>query len=67
MHEHRGRRGDPSGRGFRGFGRRGGGFPSREQWLEHLQAYRQRLQENLQNVDELIERLGDRPQPTTEV
>jgi hypothetical protein len=45
-----------SGFGFRGYGRRG--FPSREQWLERLQAYREQLDQNLKNVDELIQRLS---------
>ena len=45
-----------SAHGFRGFGR--GGFPSRDEWLERLQGYRQRLEEDLRNVQELIERLG---------
>ena len=44
------------GHGFRGFGR--GGFPTREEWLERLQAYQQRLEDDLRNVQELIERLG---------
>ena len=67
-HEHGGEHGEGRrgpGRGFRGFGRRGG-FPSREQWLEHLQAYRTRLQENLRNVEDLIQRLDDRPAPAPE-
>lgn len=42
------------GRGFRGRG-----FPSREDWLERLQAHQQRLESDLANVKELIERLGD--------
>ena len=53
------------GRGRRGFGgsgfgpgRRGRGFPPREEWLERLQAYQQHLEEELRNVQELIERLG---------
>jgi hypothetical protein len=44
------------GRGFRGFRH---GFPSREEWLERLQAHQQRLEQDLANVRELIERLGD--------
>jgi hypothetical protein len=46
--------------GFRGgfrFG--GGGFPNREEWLERLQVYREQLEQELENVRELIERLGD--------
>ena len=53
-------------RGFRGFGR--GGFPSREEWLERLQAYQQHLEEELRNVQEVIERLGpSSPQETANV
>lgn len=44
-HHHRGRHGRH-------------GFPDREQWLERLQAHEQRLQQDLANVRELIERLG---------
>jgi len=43
------------GRGFRG--RRG--FPNRQEWLERLQEHQQRLEQDLANVKELIERLGD--------
>jgi hypothetical protein len=52
------------GRGFRGFGRRG--FPSRDQWLERLQAYQQHLEVELKNVQDVIERLGggETPQQT---
>jgi len=50
-HHHRGRR------GFRG-------YPNREQWVDRLQAYREHLEGELQKVQELIERLGDAPQPT---
>ena len=50
-HHHRGRR------GFRG-------YPNREQWVDRLQAYREHLEAELQNVQELIERLGETPQPT---
>lgn len=48
---------------YGGFGRgfRGRGFPSREEWLERLRAHRQQLEEDLANVHELIERLGDAP------
>jgi len=45
------------GRGFRG-------YPNREQWVERLQAYREHLEGELKNVQELIERLGEAPQPT---
>jgi hypothetical protein len=52
----------------RGYGRRGfrHGFPSREEWLERLQMHEQRLERDLSNVRELIERLGNgagQPQP----
>ena len=40
-------------------GRRGfRGYPNREQWADRLQAYREHLEEELKNVQELIERLG---------
>ena len=39
-HHHRGRR------GFRG-------YPNREQWVDRLQAYREHLEAELQNVQEL--------------
>ncbi|MBV8952065.1 MAG: hypothetical protein JOZ99_14400 [Actinobacteria bacterium] len=35
------------------------GYPNREQWVERLQAYREHLEGELKNVQELIERLGD--------
>ncbi|HEX4525231.1 MAG TPA: hypothetical protein VH108_00655 [Gaiellaceae bacterium] len=47
-HHHRGRR----------------GYPNREQWVERLQSYREHLEGELKNVQELLERLGDAPQPT---
>jgi hypothetical protein len=61
-HSHQG------GRGFRGFGRRG--FPSRDVWVERLQAYSEQLEAELRNVKDVIERLaadaGNEPeQPTT--
>jgi hypothetical protein len=64
-HEHgaRERHGFRRGYGFRGFGRRG--FPSREEWLERLQAYQEHLESELKNVQDVIERLGsggERPQ-----
>jgi hypothetical protein len=49
-------------RGFRaprGFGRRG--FPSREEWVERLEAHRERLERDLANVRDLIARLSDEP------
>jgi hypothetical protein len=42
------------------FGRRG--FPNREQLVERLQGYREHLQSELRNVDELLERLSDAPE-----
>ena len=46
-------------------GRRG--YPNREQWVERLQSYRDHLEGELKNVQELIERLGtpadDAPEP----
>jgi hypothetical protein len=53
-------RGHRPGRGFRGFGRRG--FPNREQLVERLQGYQQHLEDELTNVQELLERLGDAPE-----
>ena len=47
-------------RGFRG-------YPNREQWAERLQAYREHLEEELKNVQELIERLGEAPHQTETV
>jgi hypothetical protein len=44
-HHHRGRR----------------GYPNREQWVERLQSYRDHLEGELKNVQELIERLGTAP------
>jgi hypothetical protein len=45
-HHHRGRR----------------SYPNREEWAERLRSYREHLEQELKNVEELIERLGD-PQP----
>ncbi|HZQ16641.1 MAG TPA: hypothetical protein VFA82_07700 [Gaiellaceae bacterium] len=45
----------------RRFGRRG--FPNREQLVERLQGYREHLQDELRNVEELLQRLADAPQP----
>ena len=53
-HHHHGHR---RRRGFRG-------YPNREQWVDRLQAYREHLEGELQKVQELLERLGDAPQPT---
>lgn len=51
------------GRGFgfrRGFGP--GGFPTRDEWLDRLEAHREHLEQDLANVRDLIERLrGDAP------
>ena len=45
------------------------GFPSRDEWLERLQAHAERLEQDLANVRDLIERLGEPSgggqQPTT--
>jgi hypothetical protein len=49
--------------GHRGFGRRGRGFPNREQLVERLQRYQQHLEGELKNVQELLERLGDAEAP----
>jgi hypothetical protein len=52
-------------RSFRGFGRRG--FPSRDVWVERLEAYREHLEQELKNVQDVIERLGrqgDTPEQT---
>jgi len=59
-HQHRGR-------GFRGFGRRG--FPNRETWVERLQAHQQHLEQELQNVKDVLERLGgnDAPEQPQEI
>lgn len=46
-------------------GRRG--FPSREQWVERLEAYRERLERDLGNVDELLKRLRDERPETASV
>ena len=59
------RRGHHRGSGFRGFGRRG--FPSRELWLERLRAHEQRLQADLQNVQDLIGSLAAPSAPASEV
>lgn len=63
-HEHGHHRGGHE-RGFRGgFGRRG--FPNRDEWLERLEAHRDRLEQDLANVRDLIQRLqGEAPGPAT--
>lgn len=53
--------------GARGFGFRGRGFPSREEWLERLRAYRQQLEDDLKNVQDLIDQLGSGEQPVSQV
>ena len=58
-HEHHGH--------WRGKGRGRRGFPSREQWVERLEAYRERLERDLGNVDELLKRLRDERPETTSV
>jgi hypothetical protein len=61
-HQHGEQRG--RGRGFRFGGRHG--FPSREQLVERLTGYREHLERELENVEELLGRLGDAatdPQP----
>jgi hypothetical protein len=58
-HGHHGR-GHGPGRGRRG-------FPSREQWVERLEAYRDRLERDLGNVDELLMRLRDERPETASV
>jgi ribosomal protein L19E len=52
-----------------GHGHRRGrrGFPSREQWVERLEAYRERLERDLGNVDELLKRLRDERPETASV
>lgn len=50
-----------------GRGRRGFGFPNREQLVERLQRYRQFLEREQQNVEDLLERLADRDTPTQDV
>jgi hypothetical protein len=49
--------GEQRGRGFRFGGRHG--FPSREQLVERLTGYREHLERELENVEELLGRLGD--------
>jgi hypothetical protein len=53
------------GRHHHRLGRRG--FPSREQLVERLEGYREHLQDELKNVEELLQRLADEPQQTTTV
>ena len=55
-HHHREHGGRGRGFGFR-FGRHG--FPNREQLVERLTGYREHLERELENVEELLGRLGD--------
>ncbi|HEY0417639.1 MAG TPA: hypothetical protein VGC78_14765 [Gaiellaceae bacterium] len=41
-------------------------MPTREQWVERLTAYREHLERELQNVQELIDRLGGGAPPPAE-
>ncbi len=43
-------------RGFRG-------YPTRDEWAERLQGYKEHLESELKNVQELIERLGEPTPP----
>ena len=43
------------------FGRRGPGFPNREQLVDRLTSYRTHLERELENVQDLLDRLGDTP------
>ena len=56
MHGRHHRQHGPGGRGRCG-------YPTPEQWSERLQAYREHLESELMNVNELIERLGEPQQP----
>jgi ribosomal protein L19E len=57
--------------GHHGHGRQHGrgrhGFPSREQWVERLESLRERLDQDLQNVDDLLKRLREERPETTSV
>jgi ribosomal protein L19E len=50
---------------WRGFRRHG--VPSREEWVERLEAYRERLEGELANIEELLKRLKDAPTETATV
>jgi hypothetical protein len=43
------------------------GVPSREEWVERLEAYRERLEGELANIEELLKRLKDAPTETATV
>jgi hypothetical protein len=49
----------------RRFGRGRRGFPNREQLVERLTGYRQHLESELANVQDLLERLGDGAGPAS--
>jgi hypothetical protein len=49
----------------RRFGRGRRGFPNREQLVERLTGYRQHLESELANVQDLLERLGDSAGPAS--
>jgi hypothetical protein len=54
--------------GSHGHHRRGRhGFPSREQLYERLQGYQQHLESEQKKVQELLERLGDKPEQPAEI
>jgi hypothetical protein len=50
-----------------GLGFRRHGVPSREQFVERLESYRERLEHELANVDELLKRLKDAPTTTASI
>jgi ribosomal protein L19E len=50
-----------------GFGFRRHGVPSPEEWIERLESYRERLERELTNIDELLKRLKDAPVGTASV
>jgi hypothetical protein len=54
-------------RGRSEFGFRRHGVPSREEFVERLEGYRERLEHELANVDELLKRLKDAPTGTASV
>jgi hypothetical protein len=49
----------------RRFGRGRRGFPNREQLVERLTGYRQHLESELANVQDLLERLGNDAGPAS--
>lgn len=55
------------GHGHHQHGRGRRGFPSREQWVERLESLRERLDQDLQNVDDLLKRLREERPETTSV